>query len=77
MMQYKATVSFSGTKLSMSKGKVREISDQALVDDLLKAGYIIPFVADAKKPEQKAQSVAEAEPKAEPKKTTRRKGKTS
>jgi hypothetical protein len=30
----------------MSKGKVGEISDQTLVDDLLNAGYIIPFVAD-------------------------------
>ena len=45
MRQYKAIVSFSG-KISMAKGKVREISDQSLADDLLKAGYIIPFEAD-------------------------------
>ena len=41
-MLYIATVSFSG-KISMAKGKVSEISDPALVDDLLKAGYIIPY----------------------------------
>lgn len=41
-MLYKATVSFSGV-ISWNKGKVGEISDQALVDDLLNAGYIIPF----------------------------------
>lgn len=41
-MEYKAIVSFSGLKLSMAKGQVREITDTALVDDLLKAGYIIP-----------------------------------
>lgn len=41
-MLYLATVSFSG-KISMSKGEVGEISDQTLVDDLMKAGYIIPY----------------------------------
>ena len=46
-MLYKATVSFSG-KISMAKGKVGEISDQTLVDDLLKAGYIVPFESTAK-----------------------------
>lgn len=43
-MLYMATISFSG-KISMAKGKVSEISDPALVDDLLNAGYIIPFEA--------------------------------
>jgi hypothetical protein len=28
--------------MAMHKGEVREISDPALVDDLSKAGYIIP-----------------------------------
>lgn len=41
-MSYLATVSFSGV-ISMHKGEVREISDPALVDDLSKAGYIIPY----------------------------------
>lgn len=47
-MLYLATISFSG-QISMSKGKVGEISDPALVDDLLNAGYIVPYEAtDAK-----------------------------
>ena len=41
-MLYLATISFSG-QISMSKGKVGEISDPALVADLTKAGYIIPY----------------------------------
>ena len=68
-MQYLALVSFSG-KITMSKGKVGEISDQSLVDDLLKAGYIIPFEAD--KP-------TKSKPKEEPKKEDKpkkRKGKS-
>ena len=50
-MQYKALVSFSG-KLSMAMGEVREISDQSLVDDLLKAGYIIPLESKKAKAEE-------------------------
>ena len=46
-MKYKAVVSFSGN-ISMTSGEVREISDQSLVNDLVKAGYIIPYVADVK-----------------------------
>lgn len=41
-MRYLATTSFSGI-ISMHKGEVREISDSSLVEDLTKAGYIIPF----------------------------------
>ena len=62
-MAYIACVSFSGNKLSMAKGQIREITDSALVDDLLKAGYIIPYEATDKK------AVSEEKPK------TRRKGK--
>lgn len=46
-MRYKALVSFTG-KVSMAQGEVGEISDPAVVDDLVRAGYIIPFVADKK-----------------------------
>ncbi len=60
-MSYMATVSFSG-KISMHKGEVREISDSSLVEDLTKAGYIIPFESTKKKDETK---------------TTKRKGKTN
>ena len=54
MALYKATVSFSGL-ISMSGGKVGEISDPAIADDLLKAGYIIPYVADKKAKEETAE----------------------
>ena len=33
-------------------GEVREISDQSLVDDLLKAGYIIPLESQKAKAEE-------------------------
>ena len=46
-MQYKAIVSFSGT-ISMATGQVREISDEPLANDLLRAGYIIPLDEDPK-----------------------------
>lgn len=49
-MAYIACVSFSGNMLSMAKGQIREIPDAALVADLSKAGYIIPYEATDKKP---------------------------
>ena len=45
----------------MAKGQIREISDAALVADLLKAGYIVPYEATDKKTE-KAEA-AEEKPK--------------
>jgi hypothetical protein len=50
-MRYMATVSFSG-QITMTKGKIAEISDPSLVSDLLKAGYIIPYEATDKKDEK-------------------------
>ena len=68
-MQYKALVSFSGI-ISMACGEVRELSDQAIIDDLLKAGYIIELKADELPKE------AEEKPKKTTKKpATKRKGK--
>ena len=66
-MLYMATISFSGL-ITMRKGEVREISDQSLIDDLMKAGYIIPYEATNKN-----------EPKDDVKteKKTKRKGKTN
>ena len=49
MAKFKATVSFSGPKISMRCGEVRELSDQALIDGLLKAGHIIELVETHKK----------------------------
>lgn len=63
-MRYKAIVSFSG-KISMASGQVSEISDESLAKDLLKAGYIISFVADSKTE------------KKDDKPKTKRKGKTN
>lgn len=48
-MEYKALVSFSGA-ISMSMGEVREIEDPAIVNDLLKAGYIQPNVGSEPRP---------------------------
>ncbi len=47
-MKYKALVSFSGL-VSMTMDEVREISDQSIVKDLLKAGYIMEMKAEEQK----------------------------
>ena len=62
---YKALKSFSG-KISMSKGQVKEIHDEAIVRDLLKVGYIEEVKATAEsikpKPEPvKVEPIVEAE----------------
>lgn len=44
-MIYRALKSFSGV-ISMAAGEERELKDQYVIDDLLKAGYIAP-VRDA------------------------------
>jgi len=51
-MQYKALISFSGL-ISMSMGEVREITDQKIVNDLLKAGYIAEIIEIKKEEEVK------------------------
>ena len=51
-MLYLATTSFSG-QVNMAKGKVGEIPDQSVADDLLKAGYIIPYESTEEKVEAK------------------------
>lgn len=59
-MRYMATVSFSG-QITMTKGKIAEISDPSLVSDLLKAGYIIPYEAtDKEKPVPKTKRKGKA-----------------
>ena len=65
-MLYKALVSFSGT-ISMAMGEVREITDEPIADDLLKAHYIEAFVADDK-------SIEDEPEKAENKPKKRKKG---
>ena len=74
-MQYKALISFSGL-ISMAEGEVREIEDPAIVNDLLKAGYIQPNI---ELPAQRvAQKLVDNQPKAVKKeevKKTRKGGK--
>ena len=57
-MTYRALVSFSGV-ISMAMGEIREITDESIVNDLLKAGYICENVA-TKKVETKAETKAES-----------------
>lgn len=72
-MTYKAIISFSGYDLSMRSGEIREISDLSLVNDLLKAGYIIPVEAEKtaeikEKPLDKAKEEAKDKEEVKPKK---------
>ena len=66
-MKYRALVSFSGLLVSMAQGEVREITDSALAERLIKVGYIMPVDAKPAKVE-----TADTEPEEKPKK---RKGK--
>ena len=70
---YRALVSFGGL-ISMVSGEVRDIPDQAIAKDLLKAGYIEP-VNPPKAEKPKAEKVEKPdEPKEEkPKKSTTKK----
>ena len=45
-MKYKALTTFSGA-VSMVAGEVRELTDKAVIDDLLHAGYIAQAEAKA------------------------------
>ena len=66
MSKYKALVTFSGAE-SMAMGEVKELSDQFIIADLLRAGYIIPV---EKKPVK--EKPAKAEKKAVKKKTAKK-----
>lgn len=77
MAKYKATVSFSGLKISMVCGEVREISDQALIDNLIKAGQIIELVETHPKASQKAEEPKKKDEPKEEKPKSRGKGKKS
>ena len=60
MSEYKALKGFAGL-FSMRKGDVKEIKDEALVSDLLQAGYIEPVEAKAIEPESVAPEANESE----------------
>ena len=40
-MKVRATISFSGL-ISMYAGEVREVEDSYILNDLMKAGYVVP-----------------------------------
>jgi len=70
-MLVKAIVSFSG-KISMSAGDVREIKDQYVLNDLIRAGYIEPEAQEAEIVEKPAKVVEKTakKPATSEKKTT-------
>ena len=67
-MAFKATISFSGRKISMKKGDVRDITDEALAKDLLNAGYVIEL-EESKPLESKPEA---SKPKTSSKKTAKK-----
>jgi hypothetical protein len=54
-MKIKALVSFAGA-FSMYKGEVKEYGDEAVLQDLLKAGYIEEVKEESKEPEKGVKS---------------------
>lgn len=67
MAKVKATVSFAGA-VSMAQGEVRDIEDKAILDDLLRAGHVVPA-------EEPKKAAAEAPKKAAAKSTSKKGGK--
>lgn len=76
-MLVRAKVNFSG-KISMSAGDVRDIKDQYILNDLIRAGYIEPEAKEAEiveKPVKKAATVSEKPVEKSKPKRTRKKSK--
>lgn len=48
-MKVKANISFTGATFSMVRGQVREITDEVILSDLIKAGHVSPL--EEKQPE--------------------------
>ena len=68
-MAYKATIAFAGRKISMRRGEVKEITDEALAKDLIKAGYVIELADESKTQDSKP---VESKPKTTSKKTAKK-----
>lgn len=66
-MAYRANKSFTGIKLTMHKGEVRDIADEALVSDLLRCGYITDL-------EEKQKALKEAKAEKASAKATKKRG---
>lgn len=73
-MLYKATVSFTGLE-KMKRGEVKDLKDDYIIKDLLKAGYIVPAEDNkpAEKPAEDEGVTSEDKPEKEPAKRTRAK----
>ena len=48
-MKVKANISFTGATFSMVRGQEREITDEVILSDLIKAGHVSPL--EEKQPE--------------------------
>lgn len=71
-MKIKALVSFSGA-FSMHKGEIKECSDNAILQDLLQAGY----VEEVKEQKETVREVKKNEGKSDNKQGTRKLSKTN
>ena len=67
-MAYKATTAFAGRKISMRRGEVKEITDEALAKDLINAGYVIEL--EESKPQES--KPVDSKPKTSSKKTAKK-----
>lgn len=59
-MKVRATISFSGL-ISMYAGEVREVEDSYILNDLMKAGYVVPAEAEAESRNSQTNSDSEGE----------------
>ena len=59
-MKVRATISFSGL-ISMYAGEVREVEDSYILNDLMKAGYVVPAEAEAESRNSQKNSDSEGE----------------
>ena len=59
-MKVRATTCFSGL-ISMYAGEVREVEDSYILNDLMKAGYVVPAEAEAEAESRNPQTNSEDE----------------
>ena len=57
-MKVRATISFSGL-ISMYAGEVREVEDSYILNDLMRAGYVVPAEAESGNPQTNSDSEGE------------------
>ena len=59
-MKVRATISFRGL-ISMYAGEVREVEDSYILNDLMKAGYVVPAEAEVERGNPQTNSDSEGE----------------